>query len=105
RHVGRRLCPRAGANVANPWRRTRWRTMRVPGDNAAPPARAGSLGIPPMSEYTATVSWRRLGAVFTDNKYSRAHEWRFDGGVVVPASSSPHVVRVPLSDPGAVDPE
>src|SRR5690606_19548449 len=58
-----------------------------------------------MSEYSATVSWRRLGAVFTDNKYSRAHEWHFDGGVVVPASSSPHVVRVPLSDPTAVDPE
>ncbi|MBL8269961.1 OsmC family protein [Steroidobacter sp.] len=58
-----------------------------------------------MAEYTATVSWQRLGAVFTDNKYSRAHEWRFDGGVVVPGSSSPHVVRVPLSDPAAVDPE
>jgi organic hydroperoxide reductase OsmC/OhrA len=58
-----------------------------------------------MSEYTATVSWRRNGAVFTDNKYSRAHEWRFDGGAVVPASSSPHVVRVPYSDASAVDPE
>lgn len=58
-----------------------------------------------MSEYIATVSWQRLDAVFTDNKYSRAHEWRFDGGTVVPASSSPHVVRVPLSDPSAVDPE
>ena len=58
-----------------------------------------------MSEYTATVYWQRLGAVFTDNKYSRAHEWRFDGGVTVPGSSSPHVVRVPLSDPSAVDPE
>jgi organic hydroperoxide reductase OsmC/OhrA len=58
-----------------------------------------------MSEYTATVYWQRLGAVFTDQKYSRAHEWRFDGGVTVPGSSSPHVVRVPLSDPSAVDPE
>lgn len=58
-----------------------------------------------MSEYTATVSWRRHGAVFTDNKYSRAHEWRFDGGAVVPGSSSPQVVPVPLSDAGAVDPE
>lgn len=58
-----------------------------------------------MSEYTATIYWQRLGAVFTDNKYSRAHEWRFDGGVTVPGSSSPHVVRVPLSDPNAVDPE
>lgn len=58
-----------------------------------------------MSEYTAIVYWQRLGAVFTDNQYSRAHEWRFDGGVTVPGSSSPHVVRVPLSDPNAVDPE
>ncbi|MET0534447.1 MAG: OsmC family protein [Steroidobacter sp.] len=58
-----------------------------------------------MSEYTATIYWQRLGAVFTDQKYSRAHEWRFDGGVTVPGSSSPHVVRVPYSDPAAVDPE
>ena len=82
--------------MANPW---------PPGDNASPPALAGLPGIPVMSEYTATVYWQRLGAVFTDNKYSRAHEWRFDGGVVVPGSSSPHVVRVPLSNPNAVDPE
>lgn len=68
------------------------------------PARAGD-STAPMSQYTATISWQRLGAVFTDNKYSRAHQWRFDGGAVVPGSSSPHVVRVPLSDPGAVDPE
>ena len=31
--------------------------------------------------------------------------WQFDGGVEVRASSSPHVVRVPFSDPNAVDPE
>lgn len=53
----------------------------------------------------AKISWQRDGAVFTDNKYSRAHEWRFDGGAVVRASSSPHVVRVPMSDASAVDPE
>jgi Predicted redox protein, regulator of disulfide bond formation len=58
-----------------------------------------------MTDCLATVRWRRSGAVFTDNRYSRAHEWRFDGGAVVAASSSPHVVRVPLSDPAAVDPE
>jgi organic hydroperoxide reductase OsmC/OhrA len=58
-----------------------------------------------MSTHTATISWQRAGAVFTDNKYSRAHRWAFDGGVVVPASSSPHVVRVPMSDASAVDPE
>jgi organic hydroperoxide reductase OsmC/OhrA len=42
---------------------------------------------------------------FLGGKYSRAHRWSFDGGVSVPASSSPHVVRVPLSDPAGVDPE
>lgn len=55
--------------------------------------------------YTATLSWRRGDQAFTDGKYSRAHEIAFDGGVVMPASSSPHVVRVPLSREDAVDPE
>ena len=58
-----------------------------------------------MTEHTATVTWERDGALFTDNRYSRAHRWRFDGGAEVAASSSPHVVPVPLSDAGAVDPE
>jgi organic hydroperoxide reductase OsmC/OhrA len=55
--------------------------------------------------HTATIEWSGNGSVFTDNRYSRAHHWTFDGGAVVPASSSPHVVRVPFSDPAAVDPE
>ena len=58
-----------------------------------------------MSTYTATITWERHGQVFTDNKYSRDHRWRFDGGVEVPASSSPHVVKLPLSVAEAVDPE
>ena len=59
-----------------------------------------------MSSYTATVVLSRpSGAAFKDNKYSRAHEWRFDGGTVVPASSSPKVVPLPLSNANAVDPE
>ena len=58
-----------------------------------------------MSTHTVAISWRRNGAVFTDNKYSRAHRWTFDGGAVVPGSSSPHVVRIPMSDASAVDPE
>jgi organic hydroperoxide reductase OsmC/OhrA len=56
-------------------------------------------------EYQARIHWTRGAAVFTDNRYSRAHTWRFDGGIEVPASSSPHVVRVPLSAEHAVDPE
>jgi len=59
-----------------------------------------------MSEHTATVRWQRnADADFARNRYSRAHEWRFDGGAVVPASASPSVVRVPWSDPAGVDPE
>jgi organic hydroperoxide reductase OsmC/OhrA len=58
-----------------------------------------------MAEYRAAVRWVRNGAPFVDNRYSRRHELAFDGGVVVRGSSSPHVVRVPFSDPAAVDPE
>ena len=58
-----------------------------------------------MSRHTATVSWSRSGARFTDNRYSRRHVWRFDGGVEVPGSSSPHTVPPPLSSAEAVDPE
>lgn len=58
-----------------------------------------------MASYEVAVEWRREGAPFTDNQYSRAHAWSFDGGARVPASSSPHVVPVPLSDPAGVDPE
>ena len=58
-----------------------------------------------MAEYKAVIAWDRKGAVFTDNRYSRAHRWLFDGGIEVPASSSPQVVPVPLSLAAAVDPE
>ena len=56
-------------------------------------------------EYKATVSWDRGGAAFTDGKFSRAHQWAFDGGITVPASSSPLSVRLPFSRADAVDPE
>jgi organic hydroperoxide reductase OsmC/OhrA len=58
-----------------------------------------------MSAHTATISWRRDGAQFTDNRYSRSHVWRFDGGAEVRASASPAIVPLPLSDPQRVDPE
>lgn len=58
-----------------------------------------------MHEYAAQISWQRQGAAFTDKRYSRGHAWRFDGGTVVPASSSPHAVREPYSVAAAVDPE
>ena len=59
-----------------------------------------------MSTYTATIRWSRDGAEgFAKGQYSRAHEWAFDGGHVMPASASPHVVPAPWSDPAGVDPE
>ncbi len=58
-----------------------------------------------MAEYGAHVQWSRGDATFIDNRYSRAHAWQFDGGARVPASSSPHVVPLPWSDPAGVDPE
>ena len=48
---------------------------------------------------------RATDEVFTDSRYSRGHVWRFDGGIEVPASSSPSVVPLPLSREDAVDPE
>lgn len=59
-----------------------------------------------MSTYTATIRWSRSGAGdFTKGQYSRAHEWAFDGGAVVPASPAPGIVQPPYSDPAGVDPE
>jgi organic hydroperoxide reductase OsmC/OhrA len=57
------------------------------------------------AEFVATVQWERKDAAFIGGRYSRAHEWHFDGGAVVPGSSSPHSVPLPFSDAEAVDPE
>lgn len=59
-----------------------------------------------MSEYTATIRWQRQESEsYIDNKYSRGHEWLFDGGLSVPASASPQVVPLPWSVEQNVDPE
>lgn len=59
-----------------------------------------------MSQYTANIHWQRQAhEAFTDNQYSRGHEWHFDGGATVPASASPHIVPLPLSVEANVDPE
>lgn len=59
-----------------------------------------------MHIYTATISWESESVeAFAANKYSRAHAWSFDGGITVPASSSPLSVRLPYSVEAAVDPE
>ncbi len=58
-----------------------------------------------MHTYTARIDWQRQAQPFLDNRYSRRHDIHFDGGVSLSASSSPAIVRVPMSDPAAVDPE
>lgn len=59
-----------------------------------------------MSEYFAKINWVRASdEKYIDNKYSRRHEWRFDGGVTIEASSSPHIVPLPYSVEENVDPE
>jgi organic hydroperoxide reductase OsmC/OhrA len=56
--------------------------------------------------YSANVLWQRgASEAFTDQRYSRRHELRFDGGAVVPASSAVSSVPLPWSDPSAIDPE
>ena len=55
--------------------------------------------------HTAVIRWHLAGADFLGKRYSRAHTWTFDGGAVVPGSSSPLVVPLPMSDAAAVDPE
>lgn len=58
-----------------------------------------------MSTYSATITWKNDSPdTFTKNRYTRGHTWDFDGGVTVPASSSPHVVPR-FSVEAAVDPE
>ena len=58
-----------------------------------------------MSAYTATVLWQRGDDDFAGNRYSRGHEWQFDGGLTVPASASPDIVPLPHSVAENVDPE
>lgn len=59
-----------------------------------------------MASYHATVLWQRQDDdVFINCKYSRAHQWVFDGGTTIAASSSPHIVPLPYSVEENVDPE
>lgn len=59
-----------------------------------------------MMSYQVKIIWKKQASeAFIDNKYSRAHRWLFDGGIEVAASSSPHVVPLPMSIESAVDPE
>ncbi|MDP3852963.1 OsmC family protein [Phenylobacterium sp.] len=58
-----------------------------------------------MATYTADIEWTlKEGEDFAKGRYSRGHTLSFDGGTVVPASASPHVVGRWAVE-AAVDPE
>jgi organic hydroperoxide reductase OsmC/OhrA len=56
-------------------------------------------------DYRAKIVWKQVGDDFSRGRYTRAHEWHFDQGVVVPASASPGVVPPQFVREDAVDPE
>ena len=58
-----------------------------------------------MHQFFATVAWQRDGQDFAGQRYSRGHAWQFDGGLTVPASSSPLSVPLPMSVAANIDPE
>jgi organic hydroperoxide reductase OsmC/OhrA len=58
-----------------------------------------------MLTHLAEVSWELDGGDFRAGRYSREHNWKFDGGLSVPASPSPHIVPAPYSNASAIDPE
>jgi organic hydroperoxide reductase OsmC/OhrA len=58
-----------------------------------------------MGHHAARVTWELGNGDFLRKRYSRAHQWSFDGGLSVRASASPHIVSAPYSDPTGIDPE
>lgn len=58
-----------------------------------------------MSEHQAEIYWVRKGNRFLEQKYSRVHIWKFDGGSEIKASASPSIVPIPYSSAECVDPE
>ncbi|MCO7190589.1 MULTISPECIES: OsmC family protein [unclassified Pseudoalteromonas] len=59
-----------------------------------------------MSQYHATIRWQlNQNERFTEQQYSRAHQWQLGGGAKLSASASPHIVPQPYSVPEYADPE
>jgi len=60
-----------------------------------------------MSRHNATIDWSQNGsdADYRAGHYSRAHSLGFGGGVSLPGSASPSIVRAPWSREDAADPE
>ena len=76
---------------------------------ARPRIRSGGLGCHEREgndgKVTAEIDWTLAsGEDFAKGRYSRGHSMRFDGGTVVAASASPHVVGKWAVE-AAVDPE
>ena len=42
-----------------------------------------------MSEHTITVEWKRETSDFDYRTYNRDHDWTFDAGITIRASSNP----------------
>jgi organic hydroperoxide reductase OsmC/OhrA len=59
-----------------------------------------------MATHNAEIKWaaKESGEEFLKGRFSRAHDVSFDGGTVIPASASPHVVGKWAVE-AAVDPE
>ncbi|MGH6797522.1 MAG: OsmC family protein [Roseiarcus sp.] len=58
-----------------------------------------------MAIHTAEIKWTATaGEEFLKGRFSRGHQATFDGGTVIPASASPHVVGK-WAVQAAVDPE
>ena len=58
------------------------------------------------SLYTAEIVWQRGDAPFLMSHYARMHEWRFDGGLAVPASAAPDSLPPGVvNESASVDPE
>jgi len=66
-----------------------------------------------MIEFSATITWPikpendsdENSEIFSNLNYSREHQWTFDNGLTLNASSSPHIVPEPYSNPAFIDPE
>lgn len=59
-----------------------------------------------MTTHTAEVIWSRAyNQTVIDGRYIRMPTLRFDGGIEVPGSASPHIVPVPYAATDAIDPE
>ena len=55
---------------------------------------------------SAKIKWKNQeNEIFIKGKYSRTHIWKLENGNQINASSSPHVVPIPYSNPEYIDPE